>query len=113
MSTAAKFPALVLLASALLCSGCNNATHSPGHDSGGQYFLVTVNTQIPYWQTAASGFSKAAAEMQVQGNIAGPGNYDPSAEQKEFRRIAQLKPAGILVSPADPDLMKSDIDAAI
>jgi ribose transport system substrate-binding protein len=113
MSTAAKFPALVLLASALPCSGCNNATNSAGRNSGGQYFLVTVNTQIPYWQTAASGFSKAAAEMQVQGNIAGPVNYDPSAEQKEFRRIAQLKPAGILVSPADPDLMKGDIDAAI
>jgi ribose transport system substrate-binding protein len=51
--------------------------------------------------------------MQVQGSVAGPGSYDPKAEQQEFRRIAQLKPAGILVSPADPDLMKSDIDAAI
>jgi ribose transport system substrate-binding protein len=51
--------------------------------------------------------------MQVQGTIAGPGNYDPHAEQQEFRRVVQLKPAGILVSPADPDLMKPDIDAAV
>src|SRR5260370_9098274 len=51
--------------------------------------------------------------MQVQATVAGPGNYDPKAEQQEFRRVVQLKPAGILVSPADPELMKSDIDAAI
>jgi ribose transport system substrate-binding protein len=51
--------------------------------------------------------------MQVRGAMVGPANYDPQAEQQEFRRVARLKPAGILVSPADPELMKSDIDAAI
>ena len=51
--------------------------------------------------------------MQVQGAVAGPGNYDPKTELQEFRRVAQLKPAGILVSPADPELMKADIDAAV
>jgi ribose transport system substrate-binding protein len=110
---AARFPSSLLVAVALLVGGCNNAIHSSGPEAGGQYFLVTVNTQVPYWQTAASGFTKAAAEMHDEGSIAGPGNYDPRAEQQEFRRVAQLQPAGILVSPADPDLMKSDIDAAI
>src|SRR5260370_17245881 len=76
-------------------------------------FSGTVNTQVPYWQTAATGFTKAASEMQVQGTMAGPNNYDPMAEHQEFRRVVQLKPAGILVSPADPDLMRADIDAAV
>jgi ribose transport system substrate-binding protein len=102
-----------LLAVVCFCSGCNKAVHSTGSATGEQYFLITVNTQIPYWQTAASGFAKAASEMRVQGTVAGPGNYDAKAEQQEFRRVVQLNPAGILISPADPDLLKSDIDAAI
>lgn len=108
-----RFLGPLLLAASLCCSGCNKGFNSVAHESGEQYFLVTVNTQIAYWQTAASGFRKAASEMQVHGTITGPGNYDPKAEQQEFRRVLQLKPAGILVSPADPDLMKQDIDSAI
>src|ERR1700732_164505 len=108
-----RFLGPLLLAAPLLCSGCNTPSASVARKSGDQYFLIAVNTQIPYWQTAALGFSKAASEMQVHGTVAGPGSYDPKAEQQEFRRVVQLKPAGILVSPADPDLMKSDIDAAI
>jgi ribose transport system substrate-binding protein len=111
MSTTARILSSHLLALAFFCSGCSKS--SAGRETRDQYFLVTVNTQIPYWQTAASGFTKAASEIQVQGIIAGPNNYDPEAEQREFRRVAQLKPAGILVSPADPELMKADIDAAI
>jgi ribose transport system substrate-binding protein len=113
MFMTARFLGPLLLAAPLLCSGCNKSFNSAARESGDQYFLVTVNTQIPYWQTAASGFGKAANEVQVQGTVAGPANYDPQAEQQEFRRVVQLKPAGILVSPADPDLMKPEIDAAI
>ena len=113
MSMTARFLSSLLLAVPFLCNGCTKSLNSAGRGSDDQYFLVTVNTQVPYWQTAAAGFTKAASEMQVQGTIAGPSNYDPKAEQQEFRRVAQLKPAGILVSPADPDLMKADINAAI
>ncbi len=113
MSMTARFLGYLLLAVPFFCSGCSKSLDSTGRESGGQYFLVTVNTQIPYWQTAATGFTKAASEIQVQGTIAGPNNYDPKAEQQEFRRVAQLRPAGILVSPADPELLKADIDAAI
>ena len=109
----ARLLGTLLLVLPLFCSGCTKPLNSAGRGSSEQYFLVTVNTQIPYWQTAATGFAKAASEMRVQGSVAGPNNYDPKAEQQEFRRVAQLKPAGILVSPADPDLMKADIDAAI
>src|SRR5260370_23560907 len=97
----------------LLCCGRSSGRNSAASESQDRYFLVTVNTQIPYWQTAGAGFAKAAAELGVQGAVAGPGSYDSKAEQQEFRRVAQSKPAGILVSPADPDLMRPDIDAAI
>src|ERR1700732_4701700 len=113
MSTTARFLGPLSLYLLFLFSGCGKGLNSSGRESNAHYFLVTVNTQIPYWQTAASGFTRAASEMQVQGTVTGPGSYDPKAEQQEFRRVAQLNPAGILVSPADPDLMKSDIDAAI
>ncbi|HMK29140.1 MAG TPA: substrate-binding domain-containing protein [Terriglobales bacterium] len=87
---------------------------SCGQHSGDEhYYLVTVNTQIPYWQAAAAGFFKAASEMKVRAEIAGPDTYDAKAQQDEFRRILTKKPSGILISPADPQFMKADIDGAI
>src|SRR5260370_19187546 len=111
VSMTARFLRYLLLAVPFFCSGCTKSLNSAGRQSGSQYFLVTVNTQVPYWQTAATGFPKAASEMQVQGTMAGPSNYDPMAEQQEFRRVVQLKPAGIRVSPAGPDFMGGAIEA--
>jgi ribose transport system substrate-binding protein len=108
-----KLLGLLLLAMPLLSWGCSSGRNSAASESQDRYFLLTVNTQVPYWQTAGAGFAKAAAESGVQGAVAGPGSYDPKAEQQEFRRVAQSKPAGILVSPADPGLMGPDIDAAV
>lgn len=103
-----------MFVSALMLScGCSSGHGSPAGESTDRYFLLTVNTQVPYWQTAGAGFAKAAGELGVQSAVGGPVNYDPQAEQQEFRRVLQSKPAGILVSPADPELMKADIDAAI
>src|SRR5258708_29066097 len=88
----------------LLWCGCSSGRNSAASGSQDRYFLLTVNTQIPYWQTAGAGFAKAAAELGVQGAVVGPGSYDPKAEQQEFRRVAQSKPAAILVSPPGPHL---------
>jgi len=104
-----------LLSGALLLSfGCGRSRDSEEQrGSSAQYFLISVNMQVPYWQTAGAGFKKAAAELHVTAEVTGPNHYDPKAEQQEFSRVAKLKPSGILVSPADPELMKPDIDAAI
>jgi ribose transport system substrate-binding protein len=72
-----------------------------------------VNTRVPYWQTAGAGFARAAGELGVKASLTGPETYDPKAEQEELKHLIALRPAGILISPADPDLMKSDIDAAL
>lgn len=83
------------------------------HDPNEKYYLITANTKVAYWETAASGLAEGARSMGVLAETSGPDTYDPQAEAQEFRRIAATKPAGILVSAADPDVMKSPIDEAI
>ena len=97
------------LAAVVGLSGCSN----PPHEKVEKYYLVATNTKIAYWQEAASGLSKAAAELGVQAEVAGPDDYNPKAQKDEFRRIMAKKPTGILVSPGDPELLVEDINAAI
>jgi len=78
-----------------------------------KYFLITVNTKVPYWQAAKAGLERGAAQLKVTVNMVGPDSYDAQQQQQEFKRVVGLKPAGILVSPADPALMKADIDSAV
>lgn len=83
------------------------------HSAEEKYILIGSNLQVPYWQTAAAGFTQEAARIKVAAEVAGPDNYDPKAELEEFLRALQKKPTGILISPADSALMKDDIDKAI
>jgi len=99
---------LVLLAVTIsLLVGCSR------HDNNERYILVTVNSKLPYWQTAAAGLNKAAAQYGVKTDVRGPDTYDPQAEVKEFRDAIALKPAGILVSVADTSAMTPAINEAI
>lgn len=108
MKTSGKYALLASLAVMLSFSiGCSR------HDNAERYILVTVNSKLPYWQTAAAGLGKAAAEYGVKVDVRGPENYDPQAEVTEFRNTFGLKPAGLLVSVADPALMQPAIDDAI
>ncbi len=99
------FASLALIMAPLI--GCSR------HDNSERYILVTVNSKLPYWQTAAVGLGKAAAQYGVKYDVRGPDNYDPEAEVTEFRNALALKPAGILVSVADTGLMQPEIDKAI
>jgi len=83
------------------------------HDNSERYILVTVNSKLPFWQTARAGLEKAAAQYGVKSDVRGPDSYDPQAEVQEFRGAVALKPAGILVSVADAALMKPAIDDAV
>ena len=108
MKAAAKFMLLMsLVVTISLLLGCSR------HENSERYILVTVNSKLPYWQTAAAGLSKAAALYGVKWDMRGPDTYDPQAEAQEFRNAVALKPAGILVSVADEALMKPEIDAAM
>jgi ribose transport system substrate-binding protein len=77
------------------------------------YYLISVNTQLPYWRTVANGFTKAAASHQVYTKIAGPESYDPLGELDALQRAVQAKPAGILISVADASVLEREIDNAV
>jgi ribose transport system substrate-binding protein len=83
-----------------------------GH-SGESYVLIAVNVKIPYWQSAGAGFSQAARELGVGYSFSGPDSYDPAAEHDELLQAIQKKPAGILISVADPKTVDDGIYRAI
>ncbi len=83
------------------------------HKSDEIYYLVAANTKLPYWQMAASGLLRAAAQLHVKAEMVGPDTYDTKGEREAFERILAKKPTGILVSVADAVMMTPVIDAAI
>ena len=108
MKRFSQFLLLALVAVTIsLLLGCSR------HDNNERYILVTVNSKLPYWQTAAAGLAKAGALYGVKVDVRGPDTYDPQAEVKEFQDAVALKPAGILVSVADSALMQPVINSAI
>jgi ribose transport system substrate-binding protein len=84
-----------------------------GGHSGESYVLIAVNLKIPYWQTAGAGFSEAARQLGIGYTLAGSDKYDPAAERDELLQAIQKKPAGILISVADPNTVESGIYRAI
>ncbi len=103
-----RFAGFLLICTLLLACSCGSAGHA-----GEKYYLVATNVKIPYWQTAAAGLAKSASEMQAQALMAGPDTYDPKAEVEEFRRVIGQKPAGIMVSAADAEMLRQPISDAI
>src|SRR5271166_6968783 len=95
---------LVLLAISLLSCG--------PHDSGEYFVFVAANLQVPYWQAAGSGFTKAGKQFGVRAEFVGPNNYDPKAERDALDQAVQQKATGILLGVTDPALLKDSIDKA-
>jgi len=83
------------------------------HSYSDQYYMVATNIKLPYWQAANNGLMKAASQYGVKAELRGTDSFDPQGEVGEFRTAVARKPAGILVSVADPALMQPEIDKAI
>ena len=83
------------------------------HDSDEFFVFVSANLQVPYWKAAGAGFSKAAAQLKVRSDFAGPQNYDPKAERDALDQAVQKKATGILLAVTDPALLKDSIDKAV
>ena len=81
--------------------------------SGETYILVSVNLKVPYWQNAEAGFRQSAEQLKVAYQVLGPDTYDPAAERAAFESALEKKPAGILISVSDPNLLRDNIDRAI
>jgi ribose transport system substrate-binding protein len=92
-------------------AGCGGSPHATTE----KYYLVATNIKIPYWQSANAGLLRAAQQMGVKAEMVGPDTFDPKAEHDAFQHALadKIKPAGIMVSVADPAVMQPDIDAAI
>ncbi|MGA8438919.1 MAG: substrate-binding domain-containing protein [Candidatus Sulfotelmatobacter sp.] len=96
---------LALLATSLLSCG--------PHDSSEYFVFVAANVQVPYWQAAGAGFTKAGSQFKVRTDFLGPNTYDPKAERDALDQAAQQKATGILLGVTDPVLLKDSIDKAI
>ena len=82
-----KGTALAILALGLLStSGCDQALEKE------IFYMVAANQALPYWQTAAAGFNKAAAQYKVTAKVVGPDNYDPQAELADLQKAVAAKP---------------------
>lgn len=101
------FALAVLALGILSTSGCDR------HSNKEVYYLVSANLNLPYWQTAAAGFNKAAAQYKVTAKVVGPENYDVQAELDALHKAIAAKPAGILISVADAKVLQPEIDAAV
>jgi ribose transport system substrate-binding protein len=100
-----KFACGILL---FTLAGCGSS-----HDQDEKYFLISTNVKIPYWLAGSAGLFQAAQQLKVRSEFDGPDSYDPKAEQQAFQKAVQSKATGILVSVADPGLLKDDIDQAV
>ncbi|MGB9360897.1 MAG: substrate-binding domain-containing protein [Candidatus Sulfotelmatobacter sp.] len=96
---------LAFLVSSLLSCG--------PHDSSEYFVFVAANLQVPYWQAAGSGFTKAVSQFKVRADFVGPNSYDPRAERDALDQAVQQKATGILLGVTDPALLKDSIDKAI
>ncbi len=100
---------LPCFASLALLIGCGGSAH----DSDEHYVFIAANLQVPYWEQAGAGFSKAGHELKVKTDFAGPKSYDPKAEREALDDAVQQKASGILLAVTDPALLKDSIDKAI
>jgi ribose transport system substrate-binding protein len=99
--------ALTILALAVaFTSGCNTEPKSD------VYYMVATNLKLPYWQTAANGFNKAAAQYKVTARVVGPSSYDPLSELDALQQAVRAKPSGILISVADVSILENEINNA-
>ncbi|MHB8302719.1 MAG: substrate-binding domain-containing protein [Acidobacteriaceae bacterium] len=98
---------LCLTTTLVLLAGCER------HQKSEQYFLIATNVDLPYWQSANDGLQSAAQQYGVTAEMDGPSTFDPQAEEQAFRAAVAKKPAGILVSVADANLMTPEIDSAV
>ncbi|MGB6974844.1 MAG: substrate-binding domain-containing protein [Terracidiphilus sp.] len=101
------------IAVSALALGLVFATGCKRHSLKETYYLVTNNVNLPYWQTASSGFLHAGAQLGVTVQVVGPETYDPQGELEALKKAVAAKPSGILISVPDVAVLQPEIDAAI
>ena len=98
---------IVLSTIALISVSCGG-----GH-TGESYVFISTNIKVPYWQSAGAGWAHAGSQLKVGYTFTGPDTYDPAGERDALAAAVAKKPDGILISVADPNVIKDGIDNAI
>ena len=85
------------------------------HTDNELYFLVGMNLESPYWNEVEYGFNGGVRWLgnEVKGEVVGPPNRNVEAQLQAFRDAVASNPAGILVSPANPEPFTEVINQAI
>ena len=107
MKAVQRVALFVLALGVAFTSGCGER-----HSKKEVFYLISADSALPYWQTAAAGFKQAAAQYKVTARVVGPDGHDPQAELAELQKATAAKPAGILISVADISVLQPGIDAA-
>ena len=102
-----------LALSAVLLGAALAACQEPYHQKEEQYYLISANINLPYWQEAEAGLRDAATGMGVKAEMDGPTTLSPQEELDSFQKAVALHPAGILVSVTNQQLFKPAIDSAV
>jgi ribose transport system substrate-binding protein len=89
------------------------ACQEPYHQKEEQYYLISANINLPYWQEAEAGLRDAATGMGVKAEMDGPATLSPQEELDAFQKAVTLHPAGILISVMSQQLLKPAIDSAV
>ena len=101
------------LAVLAICPALLMFTSCGRHTNSEVFYLVSANLSLPYWKTAVAGFNAAAVRYKVTAKVAGPDSFDANAELQQLNQVIAAKPAGILISVTDEQLLKPGIDAAV
>lgn len=119
---------LLLLALLLAVSGCARLQEgeAPAPDETVQkgsmgvdlprdevYYTVGMHINVPYWQLHKRGLEVAAGELGVRWVFTGETGNDAAKQMDIFNQVLEKQPAGILLSPINPDAMTPYIDRAI
>jgi ribose transport system substrate-binding protein len=86
---------------------------TPYHEQEERYVFVASNINLPYWQEAQAGLTDAAKQLGVKSELTGPEKFDPQEQLRAFQKVAESKPAGIMISVSRPELFQDAINAAI
>lgn len=69
------------------------------------YVFLPKSLDNPYWVDAREGMEDAAAELGVDAEFLGPQSADAAAQVEIFESVLARQPAGVAVSPNDPDTL--------
>ncbi|HKV24146.1 MAG TPA: substrate-binding domain-containing protein [Candidatus Acidoferrum sp.] len=108
-----NFRSKTIAFSAIALGAALAACQEPYHQKDEQYYLITANINLPYWQEAEAGLRDAAQVMGVKAEMDGPTTLSPKDELDSFQKAVALHPAGILVSVMSQGLLKPAIDSAV